>query len=246
MRVLVISDVHANLVALEAVLAEAANEPYDAVWCLGDLVGYGPHPNECVERVRALDPLVCLVGNHDKAVLGELDINSFNIDARTAILWTREALALENRQYLQSLEPLKKIGDFTLVHASPRQPVWEYVLNRYIARENFPCFDTPFCLVGHTHVPVVYNEAAGPDGECGEIAPDYERPLPLNGQRLIINPGSVGQPRDSIPDAAYAFLDTATRVWEYRRTAYDIAATQREMRTARFPERLIVRIAYGW
>lgn len=246
MRVLVISDIHANLVALEAVLAEAAQEPYDAVWCLGDLVGYGPHPNECVERVRALDPLVCLVGNHDKAVLGELDINSFNIDARTAILWTREALALENRQYLQSLEPLQTIGDFTLAHASPRQPIWEYVLNRYIARENFPYFDTPYCLVGHTHVPVVYNEAAGPDGECGEIAPDYARPLALNSQRLIINPGSVGQPRDSIPDSAFAFLDTETRVWEYRRTAYDIAATQREMRAARFPERLIVRIAYGW
>jgi predicted phosphodiesterase len=245
MRVLIISDIHANLVALDAVLEDAAQTPYEAVWCLGDLVGYGPQPNECVERVRALADLVCLVGNHDKAVLNELDINSFNNDARSAILWTREALTPENLAYLQSLQPMTEIGDFTLAHASPRQPVWEYILNRYIARDNFLYFDTPYCLVGHTHVPVVYQES-GPDGEPDETHPDYEHPLILNEHRLIINPGSVGQPRDSNPDAAYAFLDTETRVWEYRRVPYDIAATQRQMRAANVPERLIIRIAYGW
>lgn len=245
MRVLVISDIHANLVALEAVLADAAGAAYEAVWCLGDLVGYGPQPNECIERVRALDRLVCLVGNHDKAVLGELDINAFNHDARAAILWTRETLTPANRAYLQSLMPLHTVGDFTLAHASPRQPIWEYILNRYIARDNFPYFSTPYCLVGHTHVPAVY-VAPGPDGECGELPPDYEHVFRLDGQRLIINPGSVGQPRDSIPDAAYAFLDTDARAWEYRRVPYDVAATQRQMRTANFPERLIIRIAYGW
>jgi predicted phosphodiesterase len=245
MRVLIISDIHANLVALEAVLADAAGTAYDAVWCLGDLLGYGPRPNECVERVRALRGLVCLVGNHDKAVLGELDVNAFNHDARAAILWTRSALTPENRAYLQSLQPLDEIGEYTLAHASPRQPVWEYILNRYIARDNFRYFETTFCLVGHTHVPVIYHEP-GPDGECGESPPDYEHPLQLNNHRRIINPGSVGQPRDSIPDAAYAFLDTKTRVWQYCRAPYDVAATQRQMRAADFPERLIIRIAYGW
>jgi predicted phosphodiesterase len=245
MRVLVISDIHANQVALEAVLDDAAGTAYEAVWCLGDLVGYGPHPNECIEQVRELRALVCLVGNHDKAVLGELDVNAFNNDARAAILWTREALTPANRDYLQSLVPMHELGQFTLVHASPRQPIWEYILNRYIARDNFQYFDTPYCLVGHTHVPVVYQEA-GPDGECGESAPEYGQPLQLNNHRLIINPGSVGQPRDSNPDAAYALLDTATGVWEYRRVRYDVAATQRHMRAANFPERLIIRIAYGW
>lgn len=245
MRVLIISDIHANYTALEAVLADAAGADYEAVWCLGDLVGYGPQPNECIERVRALPGLLCLVGNHDKAVLGELDINAFNNDARAAILWTREALTGTNRDYLQSLMPLHTVGDFTLAHASPRQPIWEYILNRYIARDNFPYFHTPFCLVGHTHVPAVY-VAPGPDGECVEVQPDYAQIFSLDAQRLIINPGSVGQPRDSIPDAAYAVLDTDTRVWEYRRAPYDVAATQRQMRSASFPERLIIRIAYGW
>lgn len=245
MRVLIISDIHGNLEALEAVLADAAGLNYEAVWCLGDLVGYGPRPNECIERVQGLRSLVCLVGNHDKAVLDELDVNAFNHDARAAIQWTRAALTPANLAYLRSLKPMDEIGDFTLAHASPRQPIWEYILNRYIARDNFAYFDTAFCLVGHTHVPVIYH-APGPDGECAESLPDYEQALTLNGQRLIINPGSVGQPRDSNPDAAYACLDTTQRVWEYRRVPYDVAATQRQMRAADFPERLVIRIAYGW
>jgi predicted phosphodiesterase len=244
MRVLIISDIHANLAALEAVLADAAGK-YDVVWCLGDLVGYGPDPNECVERVRSLGRLTCLVGNHDKAVLGELDVNAFNLDARMAILWTRDSLAPENLAYLQLLWPIAESGDFTLAHASPRQPIWEYVLNRAIARENFAFFDTPYCLVGHTHVPVIYQEGEAGD-DCTEAPPDYARPLVLNSHRLIINPGSVGQPRDSNPAAAYALLDTKTRVWDYRRVAYDVGVTQRRMRAANFPERLIIRIAQGW
>ena len=245
MRVLVISDIHANLTALDAVLADAAGQSYEAVWCLGDLVGYGPQPNACIERVRSLHGLVCLVGNHDKAVLGELDINAFNHDARAAIQWTQAELSAANQEYLRSLQPQDEIGDFTVVHASPRQPIWEYILNRYIARDNFAYFDTPYCLVGHTHVPVVFHEP-GLNGECGESLPDCGEVWPLDGQRLIINPGSVGQPRDSNPDASYAFLDTEARTWEYRRVPYDVALTQQQMRAAGFPERLIVRIAYGW
>jgi len=245
MRILIISDIHANLVALETVLADAG--AYDAVWCLGDLVGYGPNPNECVERVRALLGLKCLVGNHDKAVLGEIDLYAFNGDARAALAWTQSVVSPGNLAYLRALPEQEQYGDFTLVHGSPRQPVWEYILDRFIAQENFPFLQTSFCLVGHTHMPVIYRQH-GPDGECREESPDYSRPLSLRdgGGRLIINPGSVGQPRDNNPQAAYALLDPDTSLWEYRRVPYDVMATQSRMRTASLPERLVARLEYGW
>jgi len=244
MRVLVISDIHANLVALETVLAHAAGA-YEAVWCLGDLVGYGPSPNECVARVRALPQLICLVGNHDKAVLGEIDINVFNGDARAAISWSQSVATRASLEYLQALPAQRVCGDYTLVHGSPRQPVWEYILDRFVAHDNFPFLDTPYCLVGHTHMPVIYH-LAGPNGDVREEPPDYAGPRRLAGQRLIINPGSVGQPRDNNPAAAYALLDTDTDTWEYQRVAYDIFATQSRMRAARLPERLAARLGYGW
>jgi predicted phosphodiesterase len=243
MRILIISDIHANLVALEAVLADT--QAYEAVWCLGDLVGYGPNPNECVERVRALPNLLCLVGNHDKAVLDEIDLSVFNGDARTAISWTRRQCTPETLDYLRALPAQDRTGDFTLAHGSPRQPVWEYILDRFIAQDNFGILPTPYCLVGHTHQPVVYRET-GPYGECVEEAPDYEHLLQLGEQRLIINPGSVGQPRDNNPDAAYALLDTDTLQWQYCRVPYDVMATQSRMRAAHMPERLVLRLAYGW
>ena len=243
MHVLIISDIHANLPALETVLAHAGS--YEAVWCLGDLVGYGPNPNECVERVRALPGLICLVGNHDKAVLGEIDLNIFNLDARIAIAWTQHVLSTETLAYLQSLPATDQSGEFTLVHGSPRQPIWEYILDRYIAKENFPLIKTRWCLVGHTHTPVIYKETSL-DGDCDEETPDYRHPRPLNGDRLIINPGSVGQPRDNNPHAAYALLDTDAAVWEYRRVLYNVAETQNRMRMVKLPERLASRLAYGW
>jgi diadenosine tetraphosphatase ApaH/serine/threonine PP2A family protein phosphatase len=245
MRVLIISDIHANLVALEAVLAEASRAEYEAVWCLGDLVGYGPHPNECTERVRGLPGLKCLVGNHDKAVLGEIDLNAFNADARAALAWTRSQCTPRTLDYLASLPAQDRYEKFTLAHGSPRQPVWEYVLDCSIAQACFEYFDTPYCLIGHTHVPVVFREAA-PGGECLEAPPDYEHPLALGEQRLILNPGSVGQPRDNNPRAAYAVLDTAGGVLEYRRVAYDVLATQSQIRAAELPERLATRLALGW
>lgn len=242
MRVLIISDIHANSVALETVLAHAG--AYEAVWCLGDLVGYGPNPNECVERVKSLPNLKCLVGNHDKAVLGDFDLTIFNADASFAIEWTREAVTPKTLDYLRDLPESDKFGEFTLVHGSPRQPVWEYILDRFIARENFPLFRTTYCLVGHTHTPVIFRSVDS--GDCREEAPNYAFTRPLNGQRLIINPGSVGQPRDSNPNAAYAILDTDALTWEYRRIPYDIGETQKRMRAANFPERLINRLAIGW
>ncbi len=243
MRVLIISDIHANLVALEAVLADAG--PVDAVWCLGDLVGYGPNPNECVERVRALPNLKCLVGNHDKAVLAEIDITVFNGDARTAIEWTQSVAAPETLDYLRALPESERYEAFSLFHGSPRQPVWEYILDRWVAQQNFPLFKTTYCLVGHTHTPVIYSES-GDDSVCREEAPDYRRARILNNNRLILNPGSVGQPRDNNPAAAYAVLETETRAWEHRRVKYNVAETQARMRAAHLPDRLTARLALGW
>ena len=242
MRVLVFSDIHANLCALESVLSDAG--PYDAAWCLGDLTGYGPNPNECVSLVRSLPGLTCLVGNHDKAVLDEIDLHVFNGDARAAIEWTQRIIKPEALKYLAALPAEVQIGEFSLVHGSPRQPVWEYILDRYIADENFPLISTPYCLVGHTHQPVVFHQLHG--GEVREEEANYLTPRRLARERLIINPGSVGQPRDNNPEAAYALLDTEREVWEYHRVPYDVAETQKRIRAARLPDRLAARLAFGW
>ncbi len=161
MRILVISDVHANLAAFKAVLADAEDK-WDKIWYLGDLVGYGPNPNECVELLRQHEHLA-LSGNHDWAALGKLDINDFNEDARTAVFWTRDTLTEESLAFLDSLPAKHVEGDFTLAHASPRHPVWEYILDYETALENFDHFDTAYCLVGHTHVPILIAEKGGDD-----------------------------------------------------------------------------------
>jgi predicted phosphodiesterase len=243
MRILIISDIHANLVALEAVLANAG--AYDATWCLGDVVGYGPNPNECVARVRAQPNLICLLGNHDQAVRGEIDLRVFNGDARAAILWTQQTLSAESMDFLRSLSPLQLWGNYTLAHASPRQPIWEYILDAEAAFDNFPVITTPYCLVGHTHQPVIFRQLT-PGGEVLEEEPDYAAPRPLARQRLIINPGSVGQPRDNHPESSYALLDVDNEVWEYRRVAYDVGLTQSRLRATSLPERLAARLSYGW
>lgn len=242
MRYLVISDIHANLVALEAVLQDAQDE-WDHVWCLGDIVGYGPDPNGCVELLRQYDPL-SLSGNHDWAVLGKLDVNSFNGDARLAIRWTQDALSEENRQYLAELPPLIVVEPFTLAHGSPRQPVWEYLLDESSAAQNFAYLETLYCFVGHTHTPVIFTETN--PGRCRASFPIYDEPLALGEQRLIINPGSVGQPRDSDPRAAYGILDSSAMTWEPRRVKYDVAETQERMRLHGMPYRLIARLELGW
>lgn len=243
MRILIISDIHANLTAFQAVLDDARGE-WEYVWCLGDVVGYGPDPNECVEVLRGL-PHLCLAGNHDWAALGRLDIRTFNPDARKAVNWTRETLTPENTAYLDDLPTTFVIGDYTLAHGSPREPVWEYILEPLVAALNFPHFETPYCLVGHTHQPVTY-ELLSEQGDVEAIMPTYRHQRHLNGRRQIINPGSIGQPRDQNPNAAYALLDMDTNTWEYRRVAYDIPAVQRRMRANDMPERLIARLEHGW
>ncbi len=241
MRVLIISDIHANLAAFEAVLAEAQNQ-WDIIWCLGDLVGYGPDPNECVALLQT-HPHICLSGNHDWAVLGKLDIQNFNREAQIAIRWTREAINTDTHDYLDALPPIRLEDRFTLAHASPRQPVWEYILDSYTAAINFEHFDTPYCLVGHTHVPIVFEET-----DPNHVAfhrPDYTTERLLAENRLIINPGSVGQPRDSDPRAAYALLDTDTNIWQFKRVDYPITITQDKMRQYGIPSRLIKRLEFG-
>jgi len=264
MRILIISDIHANFVALESVVADAQGR-YDAVWCLGDVVGYGPMPNECVQLVEELVDYV-VIGNHDWAVLGRpgIDVDDFNPMAREAVLWTRKVLTASNRALLDSfpdvpVQPLE-VPDLLFTHASPREPVWEYVQTPMIALENFALFDEKICLVGHTHKPVIYRwrlERAGEaedGGGTGAATVDQlpirpEEPVYLDvsaDQRLILNPGSVGQPRDNDPRAAYAILDTDPMTWEARRVAYPIDLTQSQMRAAHLPRRLIDRLNYGW
>jgi predicted phosphodiesterase len=243
MRVLIISDIHANLAAFETVMADAKGQ-WDYVWCLGDVVGYGPDPNECCELLKTF-PHLCLAGNHDWAALGRLDIRTFNADARKAVNWTTEVLKPDNVEYLNALPTTFVIGEFTLAHGSPREPVWEYILDPLIASSNFPHFETPYCLVGHTHTPVIY-ELLSERGDTDAVQPTYRQTRPLNGHRLIINPGSVGQPRDSNPDAAYALLEVEKMTWEHRRVPYPIKVTQDKMRKAEMPERLIARLEHGW
>jgi diadenosine tetraphosphatase ApaH/serine/threonine PP2A family protein phosphatase len=242
MHILVISDIHANLAAFEAVLEDAQGQ-WDRIWCLGDVVGYGPDPNECTSLLREHDH-ISLSGNHDWAVLGRLDIDTFNYQAQTAIRWTQATITEETRKYLDSLPPKMVVEPFTLAHASPRQPVWEYILDEKTAAVNFGHLETPYCLVGHTHMPVVYEEVD--ETHIQGRGPSYGEPLALNGPRLIINPGSVGQPRDSDPRAAYGLLDTEAMTWEHRRVAYPIEVTQERMREQRLPYRLVARLGMGW
>ncbi|MEA3336880.1 MAG: metallophosphoesterase family protein [Chloroflexota bacterium] len=257
MRALIISDVHANLAALDEVLADArslnwlGSTGFDVVWSLGDIVGYGPHPNRCIERLREFEGHLRVAGNHDWAALGHLDIDDFNPEARHMVLWTQEALDSLSYAYLRKLpsEPIEA-GEFIITHGSPREPVWEYVRTSTIARENFDYFDTAYGLVGHTHVPRIYRLAEDPETglqACAAHAPGYDQDISLKGDhRLILNPGSVGQPRDNDPRAAYALLDTEQQIWRFRRISYPYEMTQADMRSAGLPDRLIVRLAYGW
>jgi len=240
-RHLIISDIHANLVAMEAVLADASD--FDEIWCLGDLVGYGPSPNECIERIQDF-PHISLAGNHDWAVLGRLDLRSFNTDAREANLWTRSELTPAAREYLDGLSTHTEQNGFYMAHASPSEPVWEYILDANAAYANFAHFSTSVCLVGHTHIPLIF-ELDEQQRRCETLIPPFPDPLTLGPGRMIINPGSVGQPRDGDPQASYAILDTENMTWEFRRVAYPVEITQERMRARGLPRRLIERLELG-
>lgn len=239
MRLAIVSDIHANLVALDAVLAAVGS--VDGVRVLGDIVGYGPEPDGVVDRLMEVGA-TGVIGNHDQAAIGRIGTELFNRDARTAIEWTRDGIAAATRDWLSSLPERVEEGSFTLVHGSPRDPTWEYILDERAARDNLAAFSTPHCLFGHTHLPVAFRTVAA--GMAVGIPGDGDR-IALDDRRTLCNPGSVGQPRDGIPDAAWAVLDTEGATISWRRTAYDIAATQRSMLALGLPPRLAARLSIG-
>ncbi len=240
MRIAVLSDVHANLHALEAVLAEVDAGGFDALWFLGDLVGYGPRPNECAALLQER-AAVCLAGNHDLVVLGKISIAAFAGDAAAAARWTQTVLDDEVRRFLDVLEPQAVAPGVELFHASPRDPVWEYVLSDDAAAAAFALTEAPLVLVGHSHVAL---ELSDGDDLRGEPAPAGTQ-LELGRLRRLLNPGSVGQPRDGDPRAAWLEIDIAAGGATFRRTDYPVGQTQDEMRERGLPEALAARLAYG-
>jgi len=240
MRILVFSDVHSNLTALDTVLEREHN--VDAYWCLGDIVGYGPDPNECIERVRNLPNLVCVRGNHDAATLGDVDQHTFNHEASLAITWTKRVLNAESKEFLLSLPEKEVMGDITIVHGSPRNPVWDYVMDFMTAMRTFIYFDTTICMVGHTHVPAIWRESAD-KAPTGPV-PDFNKTKITS--KTMLNPGAVGQPRDHNPQASYALFDPDNFTWELRRIPYDIGSTQSRIKKSGLPWRNALRLAEGW
>lgn len=241
MRVAVISDIHGNLHALEAVLTALSADHPDEIWCLGDVVGYGPRPNECCTRARETSA-VCLVGNHDLGVLGTLDLADFAGDAATAARWTRGELREDAHDFLASLDSSARADGAELYHASARDPVWEYVLSDPVAQATLAVTSAPVILVGHSHVALAVTEAGS--RVAGGLAPDGTE-IELSGARWLLNPGSVGQPRDGDPRAAYLLLDLERRLASFRRVPYAIERTQAEMRGAGLPEPLAERLERG-
>jgi predicted phosphodiesterase len=240
-RVAVVSDIHANLHALEAVLEAIDSEAPDELWCLGDLVGYGPKPNECCALVEER-ATTCLAGNHDLAVRGTIDLSEFSGDAGEAAAWTRTVLSQESQRFLDGLEPRGRAAGVALFHGSARDPVWEYVLSDEAAAVTFALTEEQLVLVGHSHAAL---QVSLRDTllEGGLAAGGTE--LALDGARRLLNPGSVGQPRDGDPRAAYLLLDLEEKRASFRRVDYDVARTQAEMHEAALPELLAERLASG-
>jgi diadenosine tetraphosphatase ApaH/serine/threonine PP2A family protein phosphatase len=245
MRYAIISDIHSNLEAFQAVLQDVeARGGAEHIWCLGDIVGYGPDPNECVNLLRQY-PHSCIAGNHDWGTLGQVDLSYFNDDASAACRWTGRVLGPDEADYLRGLPLTVSEWGFTLAHGSPRDPIWEYLLSSDEADWSFYFFETSYCLVGHSHVPLVFESPSG-GGQTIAYRPSPDVPLVLEQNRLIVNPGSVGQPRDADPQASYAVFDTDSNTIRHHRIPYDIAATQRKMSDHGLPPRLISRLSSGW
>ena len=239
MRIAVLSDIHSNVVALDAVLAHATD--VDALWHLGDVVGYGPEPDAVVERLAERN-VAGVRGNHDAAALGGPEIDWFNPEARAAVEWTRDTISATTRAWLDALPERLVNDDLTLVHGSPRDPLREYITDAVAADDNFSAMATRHGLHGHTHIPVAWSRRADrvdldwtEDGTTVDLGPD----------RVLLNPGSVGQPRDGDPRAAYLVLDLEARRATWHRVAYDIATVQSAIRRAGLPPRLADRLAVG-
>ncbi len=242
MKVAVVSDIHGNRQAFEAVLDDIAATDASEVWCLGDLVGYGADPDACVELARE-HAAVCLAGNHDLAVTGDIEMGDFVMGARVAAEWTREVIATENLEFLRALEPAGREHEIGLFHASPRDPIWEYVTSALLADL---CLDTQrerVCLVGHTHVALAYQRLEG-ESARGDRREDGDR-LDLSSDEWLINPGSVGQPRDNDPRAAWLELDLDLLSARFFRVDYDVDGAADAIRAARLPVALAERLEHG-
>jgi predicted phosphodiesterase len=242
MRIAVISDVHSNLLALDAVLANAG--AVDAIWHLGDIVGYGPEPDAVVDRLASIGA-VGVRGNHDAAACGGAEIDWFNPDARSAMEWTRRVISDRTRAWLRALPEQREGDGFTLVHGSGRDPIWEYVTSSAAAQASLAAMNTTHGLNGHTHIPAAFLVV---DDRVGRLGPERGRQdaaVQLGGGRLLLNPGSVGQPRDGDPRASYLILDTDNAAASWARVDYDIAAVDSAMRAAGLPRRLAERLHHG-
>ncbi len=240
MRYAILADIHGNLEAFQSVLQDIDGRGgVDELWCLGDVVGYGPEPSACLTLLRKY-PHICVAGNHDWAAVGKVDTADFNPDADVACKWTAGQLISTDKEYLLNLPLMATSGEFTLVHGSPRDPLYEYIFSAVSAAENLHSFGTAYCLVGHTHVPAVFSDF---EGVCrkASLPPVFQ----LGGGRLIVNPGGVGQPRDGDPRAGYAIYDEAERVIYSYRIPYNIAAVQDRMRRCGLPVYLSERLSEG-
>lgn len=232
----ILSDIHGNLEALNTCLSYLKDNVFSYI-CPGDIVGYGPYPNECVEVIKDLKNVIAVAGNHDLAVVGMKDTEWFNIDARNAINWTRKVLGVKNKEYLQNLKWKFENEKFTVVHGSPRNEIDEYLLDSNAMEENFSYFNTVICFIGHSHIPLLYNKKKLTlliEGEA--VKPE---------EKAIINLGSVGQPRDRNPMASCGIYDNETQEIEIKRLSYNISKTQAAMRKVGLPPFLIERLAYG-
>jgi predicted phosphodiesterase len=242
MKVAVVSDIHSNRQAFEAVLEAVADSDASELWCLGDIVGYGADPDACVELVRR-HVAVCLSGNHDIAVAGELPLDDFTRGASLAAQWTREVIAPANLSFLAELRPQGAEEQIGLYHASPRDPIWEYVLSALLAELCLDAQPHRVCLIGHSHVASSFVRYAG---ETATGEPRREgTDLDISTGEWLLNPGSVGQPRDGDPRAAWLLLDLDGQAASYRRTSYDVAGAAAAIRAARLPDSLAERLEYG-
>lgn len=243
MRCAILADIHGNLAAFTAVLVDIEHRgEAEELWCLGDVVGYGPDPHQCIALLRQTNH-VCVAGNHDWAAVGKIDSFKFNPDAAAASRWTARQLTPEDRQYLEQLPLVVPKGDFTIVHGSPKDPIWEYLLSISSATENFAHFKSPYCLVGHSHVPLVFKSDKTNNCTFSQFPTDSG--LELAEDRLIINPGAVGQPRDGDPRASYAIYDSETNLVNLYRVPYDVGLTQTKMVKQNLPMRLVSRLSNG-
>jgi predicted phosphodiesterase len=241
-RIALISDVHGNLPAFQSVLRSIEEERVDAIWCLGDLVGYGAHPNECVELAeKAVD--LCLIGNHDMVVIDRLDIDDFSANAAAAALWTKEELGADARAYLERLKPLDDGKALGLYHASPRDPVWEYVLSSMAADDCIDAMKPRVGAVGHSHVALAFWRKGDTPTAGAQAEPGAE--LDISQDRWLLNPGSVGQPRDGDPRASWMLLELESWTAIWRRTEYEIDQAADAIRAAGLPAQLGDRLYYG-